>query len=93
MTKNIDFSVVKNLFGKYTQKSMKVFMKNPANSFLYTHFYLINGRSACYEQNEVNKENFHYQMKNKLMFEALRNMFKSIKTLYEKLYESNASKI
>lgn len=44
MIAGIDFTVVRNLFGKYTGKNMKIFMKNPANSFLYTHFYLINGR-------------------------------------------------
>lgn len=92
MIDGIDFSVVKNLFGKYTQKTMKLFMKIPANSFLYTHFYLINGRSACYEQEDVDKDNFNAQMK-KLMIEALRTLFPSVKPLYEKLYELNASYI
>jgi len=46
MTQNVDFSIVRNLFGKYTQKNMKMYMKDSANSFLYVHFYLICGRSA-----------------------------------------------
>ena len=46
MINGIDFSSVKNLLAKYTQKSMKKFLQVSSNSFLYTHFYLINGRSA-----------------------------------------------
>lgn len=92
MTKNIDFNVVRNLFGKYTQKNMKVFMKEASHSFLYTHFYLINGRCACFEQKDVDQMNLNCQMK-KLMLEAFRNLFVSVKPLYEKLYESNAGKL
>lgn len=92
MIEGIDFTVVRNLFGKYTQKNMKLFMRDSANSFLYTHFYLIFGRSACYDQRDVDQINFNDQMK-RLMFEAFRNLFTSVKPLYEKLYESNAGKI
>jgi hypothetical protein len=92
MTNGIDFSVCKNLFGKYTQKTMKIFMKDSANSFLYTHFYLINGRSACFDQKDVDQANYNEQMK-KLMLEAFRNLFSSVKPLYEKLYEQNSRKI
>ena len=90
MTKGIDFSVVRNLFGKYTQKNMKIFMNNAANSFLYTHFYLINGRSACFDQKDVDQANYNDQMK-KLMLEAFRNLFSSVKPLYEQLYENKLS--
>lgn len=92
MIKGIDFTVVRNLFGKYTQKNMKMFMRDSSNSFIYTHFYLINGRSACYEQNDVDQVNFNDQMK-RLMFEAFRNLFSSVKPLYEKLYENNSGKL
>jgi len=92
MIKGVDFTVVRNLFGKYTQKNMKLFMMDAANSFLYTHFYLIYGRSACYDQKDVDQINFNDQMR-KLMFEAFRHLFVSVKPLYEKLYESNANKI
>jgi hypothetical protein len=92
MTKGIDFSVVRNLFGKYTQKIMKTFMKDPSHSFLYTHFYLINGRLASQEQSDVDKANFNEQMK-KLMLEAFRSLFPCVKPAYVKLYEDNLGKI
>lgn len=92
MIQGVDFGIVRNLFGKYTQKMMKSFMKNPANSFLYTHFYLINGRFACFEQSDVDQNNFNEQMK-KLMLEAFHNMFGCIKPLYERLYENNVSNL
>ena len=92
MTEGIDFSVVKNLFGKYTKKNMIVFMNNAANSFLYTHFYLIHGRSAWFEQKDVDQDNFKVQMRN-LMFEGFKSLFKSVKPLYENLYQVNSSKL
>lgn len=92
MIEGTDFTMVKNLFGKYTQKTMKAFMKDGANCFLYTHFYLIYGRSECYKQNDVDQVNFNEQMK-KLMLEAFRNLFTSIKPLYYELYDSNSKMI
>lgn len=92
MISGMDFSVVRNLFGKYTQKNMKLFMHDSSNSFLYTHFYLINGRSACYEQTDVDQVNFNDQMR-KLMFEAFKNLIPTVKPLYERLYENHANKI
>lgn len=92
MTQGIDFSVVKNLFGKYTKKNMVAFMRNAANSFLYTHFYLINGRSAWFEQKDVDQDNFKAQMRS-LMLEAFKSLFTSVKPLYENLYQVNASKL
>lgn len=92
MIQGVDFGIVRNLFGKYTQKTMKTFMRDPANSFLYTHFYLINGRFACFEQSDVDQNNFNEQMK-KLMLEAFHNMFGCIKPLYERLYENNVSNL
>lgn len=92
MTKGLDFAVVRNLFGKYTQKNMKIFMQDPANSFLYTHFYLIHGRNACFEQNDVDCANFNEQMK-KLMLEAFKSLFPRVKPVYQTLYDNNAMKL
>lgn len=92
MISGMDFSVVRNVFGKYTQKNMKLFMHDASNCFLYTHFYLINGRSACYEQTDVDQDNFNDQMR-KLMFEAFKNLIPTVKPLYERLYNNYANKI
>lgn len=92
MIHGIDFSIVRNLFGKYTQKNMKLFMTDSANSFLYTHFYLINGRYECYKQSDVDQNNLNDQMK-RLMLEAFKSLFHSVKPVYEQLYEQNASKL
>lgn len=89
MTKGIEFGIVRNLFGKYTQKNMKKFMSEPANSFLYTHFYLINGRYECYKQEDVDQGNLNDHMK-KLILEAFKSLFTSVKPIYEKLYDNNA---
>ena len=92
MTEGIDFSIVKNLFGKYTKKNMITFMNNAANSFLYTHFYLIHGRSAWFEQMDVDQNNFKVQMRN-LMIEGFKYLFSSVKDLYKNIYHANSSKI
>ena len=92
MINGTDLKVVRNLFGKYTQKTMKIFLANSSNSFLYTHFYLINGRSACFQQSDVDQANFNVQMK-KLMLESFRSIFPCVKPLYEKLYESHGAKL
>jgi hypothetical protein len=92
LTRGIDFGVVRNLFGKYTQKNMKVFMSESANSFLYTHFYLINGRYECYKQSDVDQSNLNDQMK-KLMLTAFKGLFLTVKPIYETLYDQNSTKI
>lgn len=71
---------------------MKKFVSDSANSFLYTHFYLINGRYECYKQEDVDQNNLNEQMK-KLMLEAFKTLFDSVKPIYERLYEENASRL
>mmetsp|Transcript_6954 Transcript_6954/g.6128 ORF Transcript_6954/g.6128 Transcript_6954/m.6128 type:complete len:246 (-) Transcript_6954:108-845(-) len=90
MTQDIDFSIFKNLCAKYTNKKMKLFMQESTNSFLYTHFYLINGRLTCYEQKDVNQENFNTQMK-KLVLESCQYLSSSVKPVYERLLINSRS--
>mmetsp|Transcript_6532 Transcript_6532/g.6092 ORF Transcript_6532/g.6092 Transcript_6532/m.6092 type:complete len:93 (+) Transcript_6532:948-1226(+) len=88
MIQGIDFNPFKDLLAKYTQKKMKAFLKNSSNSYLYTHFYLINGKSACYEQEDVDQENFNTQMK-KLLVESSNNLSTSIGPIYSELLQSH----
>mmetsp|Transcript_13037 Transcript_13037/g.13026 ORF Transcript_13037/g.13026 Transcript_13037/m.13026 type:complete len:93 (-) Transcript_13037:1-279(-) len=88
MTQGIDFNPVKNLLAKYTKSKMKAFLKDPINSFLYTHFYLINGKNSCYEQDDVDQDNFNTQMK-KLLEESSNNLSPQIKSIYSELLEDH----
>lgn len=90
MIEGLDFSTFKNLWAKYTQKNMKLFMQESSNSFIYTHFYLINGRLAWYEQEDVDQTNFNTQMK-KLVVEACKYLSSSIKPVYEGLLKNSKS--
>lgn len=92
MIAGTDFTIVKNLFWKYTTKNMKLFLESPANSFLYAHFYLINGRYECFKQTDVDQINLNAQMK-KTLLEAFGNLFDSVRLIYEKLYEANSENL
>ena len=71
---------------------MKLFLESPANSFLYAHFYLINGRYECFKQTDVDQINLNAQMQ-KTLLEAFGNLFDSVRLIYEKLYEANSENL
>ena len=83
--------LLNNLLAKYTKKQKCIFIQNAANCLLYIHFYLTYGYIACFEQNDVDQNNFKSQMES-LTTEGFENVFSSVKQYYEILYQDRVSK-
>ena len=87
ITEGLNFVPLRNVLHKYNTKNMSKFLSDPSFAFLYTHFFLKNGKKATEEQQEVDNEKLISSMRH-LMKEAFNFLPEQITSLFEKVYLS-----
>lgn len=63
VTTRIDFTTTRNLFNKYSTRALNEFINIPANSILFIHFYLKEGRTLSHTQRDVDQQKLEKQMR------------------------------
>jgi len=81
------FKSLRNVLHKYNSRNLHVFLSETAYSFLFTHFFLKNGKQSVGEQSDVDDVKLTQRMRH-LMKEATRYIPDSISMLFEKVYLS-----
>mmetsp|Transcript_39266 Transcript_39266/g.45038 ORF Transcript_39266/g.45038 Transcript_39266/m.45038 type:complete len:127 (-) Transcript_39266:25-405(-) len=94
ISEGLNFTPLRNVLHKYNTRNLSEFISEIPNAYLYTHFYLKNGKQASENQQDVNSVKLNQSMR-RLMKEALKHLPKSIGDLFEEIYSSlfNTSKI
>lgn len=87
ITEGLSFEPLRNVLHKYNTKNMSNFLSDPSFAFLYTHFFLKNGKKATEEQQEVDSEKLTLSMRH-LMKEAFNYLPEEITSIFEKVYLS-----
>jgi hypothetical protein len=87
ITEGLNFSLLRNVLHRYNSTNMSNFLSHPSFAFLYTHFFLKNGKKASEEQQEVNHEKLIHSMYN-LMKKTLYYLPEKTTSLFQKVYLS-----
>ena len=87
ITEGLDFELFRKVLHKYNTRNLNEFLSDASNSFLYTHFFLMNGKKSSEEQDDVKKDKFIQSMRH-LMKEASSFLPSDINSIFEEIYNS-----
>lgn len=87
ISKGLDFELFRKVLHKYNTRNLNEFLSDASNSFLYTHFFLMNGKKSSEEQDDVQKDKFIQSMRH-LMKEASNYLPSHINSIFEEIYNS-----
>lgn len=85
ISENLNFTPLRNVLHKYNTRNLIELLSDAPYSFLYTHFFIINGKQSCEEQSDVDSDKLLQRMKH-LMSEASNYLPKEINTLFHDVY-------
>lgn len=87
ISEGLDFATLRNVLHKYNTRNLIELISDASYSFLFTHFFLINGKKSAEEQADVDQDKLIQRMRH-LMSESSNYLPKEINSLFEEIYKS-----
>ena len=87
ISEGLSFVALRNVLHKYNTRNLIDFLSDASYSFLYTHFFLKEGRNAAFEQQDNDVEKLLGRMRH-LMKEASNYLPSEINKIFEEIYAS-----
>ena len=87
ISEGLDFSPLRNVLHKYNTRNLIELISDASYSFLFTHFFLMQGKKVSEEQEDVDSDKLIQRMRH-LMAEASNYLPKEINSLFEEIHSS-----
>lgn len=87
ISEGLDFVPLRNVLHKYNTRNLIDFLSDASYSFVYTHFFLKDGKKAATEQSDNDSEKLLSRMRH-LMKEASNYLPSEINEIFEGIYTS-----
>ncbi|CAI2373913.1 unnamed protein product [Moneuplotes crassus] len=87
ISEGLDFVPLRNVLHKYNTRNLIEFLSDASNSFLYTHFFLKDGKKSANEQSDNDAGKLLSRMRH-LMKESLNYLPSEINEIFESIYAS-----
>ncbi|CAI2373170.1 unnamed protein product [Moneuplotes crassus] len=87
ISEGLNFSILRNVLHKYNTRNLIDFLSDASNSFVYTHYFLKEGKNAAYEQSDNDSDKLLSRMRH-LMKEASNYLPSEINEIFEEIYAS-----
>lgn len=89
ISEGLDFVPLRNVLHRYNTRNLIEFISDASYAFLYTHFFLKEGRKAVAEQEDVSGEKLTQRMRH-LMKESSNYLPSEINSLFEEINNLNS---